>query len=205
MKALEDIVVRVLKRWNDAVKESGFDDVYELIVKVRNKEFYINRKNLYEQPIAEMLLVVKGSPTLLLWRKEMRMPKKQQVKGTAYHRIEEDYRRDLYEYFFYECLGNFCNVTKTLITSQDYAEYDIEKDRLKADVSANGMIISTIEGGDWYEKGDEFDVFMVTDTGYFVYTAHDVARRNNGIAKIPKENAMIVEMAKPSIITLDKI
>lgn len=203
MDAIESLVSQVLKRWNEDVKEHGHDQEFILDVKCRNKKFYLNRVDFFEQPIAEMSLYVKGKPTLLLWRKEIRMPSK--VKGIPQHEIEATYKYDLYRYFFYETVANFCSITKQLILSRDYAEYDIDNDRLKADDSANGMIVQTTKSGLFYEVGQDFDVFLVSDDGYFVYTAHDIARSNNGIVKIDKDSCMIKELAKTKIIMLDDI
>lgn len=200
MIAIEDIIINTIKRWNDACKELNINQEYIADIKCRNKKFYLNKIDFYEKPIAEFSLYTKGDDTLLLWRKELIMPAK--IKGLQQHEIHEEYKRDLYDYFLYECIGNFCIATKALITNKDYAEYDIEKDRLKADTSANGMVVSTLKGGEFYEQGNKFDVFMVTDDAYFVYTAHDIARGNNGIAKLDKDICMIEELNKLSIILL---
>lgn len=203
MDAIESVVNEVLKHWNEDVKEAGHDQEFILDVKCRDKKFYLNKVDFFEQPIAEMSLYVKGNPTLLLWRKELRMPSK--VKGSPVYETHEAYKRSLYRFLFYECIANFCSITKQLILNRDYAEYDIENDRLKADDSANGMIVQTIKAGPFYEPNQDFDVFLVSDEAYFVYTAHDIAKPNNGIAKIDKDACMIKELAKTKIILLDDI
>lgn len=203
MDAIASVVVEVLKHWNEDVKAAGHDQEFILDVKTRNKTYHVNRKDTFEVPIAEMSLYVKGTPTLLLWRKELRMPK--EVTKTPMHQVHEEYKRSLYRYFFYECVANFCMATKAVILSEDHAEYDMEKDRLKAHVSGDGMIISVTKDGMFYDIGDEFDVFMVTDDAYFVYTAHDIAKPNNGIAKIDKDVCLVKELAKTRILLLDDL
>lgn len=200
MNAVEDVIVTILQHWNEDCKEAEVNQEYFLDIKLRDKKFYLNRKDFYERPIAEITLYTKGELTLMLWRKQLIMPGK--VKGQSIVQRDEEYKRSLFKYFLYECIGNFCITTGKLITNRDYAEYDIDNDRLKADSSANGMIITTLQDGTFYEKSQDFDVFMVTDDAYFIYTAHDIAVPNNGIAKIDKEHCMIKEMNKQSIILL---
>lgn len=203
MKIIEDLVQEVLEEFNKTLTAESYPYQVELSVKCRLKQFYLNRNDSYEQRIAEMSLFQKGDPTLLLWRKELLMPAK--VSGTPQHLVDEDYKRALFKYFFFEAVGNFCNMTHSLIVSQDYAEYDIEKDRLKPHPSGDGMVIKTTGQSPLYAPGCEFDVFMVTDTGYAVYTAHDLAKPNNGIGIIPKDHAMVLTPAKIKILTLDQL
>jgi len=200
MNAVEDVIQNILSHWNEDCKDKDINQEYILDVKCRDKKFYLNKIDFYERPIAEITLYTKGELTLMLWRKQLIMPDK--VKGQTIDQRNEEYKRSLFKYFLYECIGNFCVMTANLITNRDYCEYDIENDRLKADTSANGMIISTLKNGVFYEAGQDFDVFMVSDDAYFVYTAHDVAVGNNGIAKIDKVDCMIKELNKPSIILL---
>lgn len=202
MKVIEDTISTILAQWNKDIIETGRTDIFILDVKCREKVFYINRIDTYKQNIAEMSFYVKGDPTLLLWRKELRMPSK--VKGMTKVQVEEDYIRGLYEHFLYECIAAFSMTTRQLIITKDYAEYDIEKDRLKAHESGDGMIVSVTEDGPFYVKGNEFDVFMATDNAYFVYSAHDSCRPNNGIGKLDKGIVLVKELAKTRILLPDK-
>lgn len=203
MLAIEQEVNKVLKQWNQDVLEAGIKKEYILDVKVRKKTLYLNKEKTFEEPIAEMKLITKGldnsEPTILLWRKELQYPEK--VQGASKNEIVEEYKRRLYFYFLYEALGNFCTVTEQLIKNQDYAEYDIEKDRLKAHESGDGMVIQAMSDGTFFKNGDKFDVFMETDDFFFVYTAHASASQNNGINKIPVKEAIILENKKVRIIT----
>lgn len=200
MISLENAVNTTIKRWNENCKSLGINQEYFIDIKCRNKKFYLNRNDFYEKYIAEMTLYTKGDVTLLLWRKQIIMPDK--VKGVPKHIVENEYKDELYEYLMYEAIGNFCVTTKALITNRDYAEYDIEKDQLKPDASANGMVLQTTKKGPFFEPGQDFDVFMCTDDYYLVYTCHDIATPTNGIAKMQKDECFVKEMAKPSIILL---
>jgi hypothetical protein len=200
MLAIEEVVQEAITAWNDTLTQEGFQSQIKLDLKCRKKKFYINRNESYEKRIAELSLYQTGTPTLLLYRKELVMPEK--VANTTQHAVDEEYRRSLFKYLFYEALGNFCHTTSVLIQSKDYAEYDIENDRLKAHESGDGMIIQTIEDGPFYAKKCEFDVFMVADDGYWVFTAHDLAKPNNGIAKVLAKHAMVTNPAKIKILTL---
>lgn len=200
MLAIEDVVQEAINAWNETLEQENKEFKIRLDVKCRKKTFFINRKDTFEKRIAELSLYQTGSPTLLLYRKELIMPDK--VNQVSQNALEEEYRRALFKYFFYEALGNFCLVTSELIQSKDYAEYDIDNDRLKAHESGDGMVIKTISKGIFYAPECEFDVFMIVDDGYWVFTAHDIAARNNGIAKVEVNHAMVLQPAKVKIITL---
>lgn len=204
-QAVEEIIIV----WNNQIKKSyeqtsdpKLNIEFEIKVGVRKKKYYINRKDFFENKVAEIVLYHKGldksQPDLLLWRTEDILPKK--VKNVSSTTIENEYLNGLYKKFLYEAIGNFCITTKQLILSQDWAEYDIENDRLKQHESAVDMIIQVTEDGEFYKKGDEFDVFMVLDEYYAVYTKHDIGLRNNGIARIPIKDCLITQNAKVKII-----
>jgi len=208
MNNIKDCVTEVIKAWNDQVKNAytktqdpKLNIQFVLDVNIRKKKSYINRKDYFENKIAEIVLYHKGNdkePDLLLWRNQKIMPPK--VKCVPVHQVESDYINSLYKQFLYEAIGNFCVTTKQLILSQDWAEYDIANDRLKQHESATDMIIQTLEDGEFYKKGDEFDVFMRLDEHYAVYTQHDIGKANNGIARIPIKKCMVTQNAKVKII-----
>lgn len=203
MQIVKSLIDDVLEEFNKTIKQEGFNYRVYVTAKCRKKKFYLNRKDFYEQDIAEMSLYQKGEPTLLLWRKEILMPGK--VEGVHPSKVEAHFMRQLYFYLFFEAMGNFCNVLGRLITSEDYAEYDIDKDRMKAHSSGDGMVVKTLKAGEFFEKDNEFDVFMVTDKFYFVYTAHGIAAKNNGVWRIPLEDCMMVKMADVKILSLDQL
>lgn len=200
MNSIKDAVIEVIKEWNAQVKVKGIEVEYILDVKCRKKKFYTNKKDFYEKSIAEIKLIHKGTPTILLWSLETDLPTK--VKGMTKVQIENDVIQNLYKTFLYECIGLFCVTTKTLQDNKDMAEYDIENDRLKQDDSAIGMVISALEEGPFYNIGDEFDVFIQTDEYYGVYTQHDIGLKNNGIARVEKSKFLVKENAKQKIILL---
>lgn len=194
---LVSTIKEVLKIWNDEVKKSGIDAIYELDVKVRKKKFYLDKDNFYEHKIAEMLFFYKGDKTYLLWRKQLRMPTK--VAKTAVHTIENAMIDDLYKYFLYEAIGIFGLQAKQSIIDQDSAEYDIEKDRFKAHDNFKNTVIEITEAGSFYEVGSKFDVFYQVDKGFAVYTEHDHGLKNNGIALIPTNHCKVIQETEKKI------
>lgn len=193
MTASAEIVSSVLKAWNDNIKDNGLNYILELRVKCRNKTYEVSKGKSFDLKIAELLLLKipnEGSneKVLLLFRKEMRMPDKskniQETKHSSNLLLENSYTDALYKQFLYETIGTFSIAAEQSIISKDYAEYDIEKERLKPNPEFEGMVIETTEAGVFYEVGDTFDVFTQIEDGWGVYTAHDCARANNGIAKI---------------------
>lgn len=199
MNSIEDGIINVVKHWNAEVKAKGIQAEYLLDVSCRNKKFYVNRKDFYERDVAEIKLILKGTETKLLWSLECDIPK---IKGMSRNSVEVEIKQDLYKSFLYECIGMFCVSTERLQASKDMAEYDIEKDRMKQDESATDMIIQVLTDGPFFKKGDEFDVFLVSDDYYFVYTQHDEGLKNNGIARLPKGDCMVTQNAKVKIIML---
>lgn len=199
MNSIEDGIINVIKHWNTEVKAKKIDAEYVLDVTCRKKKFYTNRKDFYERDIAEIKLILKGKETRLLWSLECDIPK---IKGMSRVLVETDIKQNLYKSFLYECIGMFCVSTERLQDSRDMAEYDIEKDRMKQDESATNMIIQVLTDGPFFTKGDEFDVFLVSDDYYFVYTQHDEGLKNNGIARLPKGDCMVTQNAKIKILTL---
>lgn len=202
MDSIRVSVQNTIKDWNNAVKQSGQDIEYILDVKVHNKKFYLNKKVFYENRVGEIKFIkidrTKTRPEVrLLWDTECLVPKIKQQKSdtTENHVIDQ-----LHQAFLYEAIGMFAVTTAQLQENKDIAEYDIDKDRIKQDESAIDMEIQCIENGKFYAKGDEFDVFMVTDNNYHVYTQHDIGLKNNGIASIPKEHCMVTKNAKINII-----
>lgn len=197
----------VIKYWNinvAAVAKSQEDDkpdVYHLECGVRKKKYYINKDVFLEKKIAEIRFFVKGKEDLLLWRSEIEIPKK--VKNTPAHYVEDECMSNLYHSFFYEAFGVFAVVTKGGIQREDYAEYDLEKERLKQHDSAIDMVIQTIDVGPYYGKGENFDVFMDIDDQYYaVYTQHEIGQANNGIARMPKNHAIVTVPPKKKIILI---
>lgn len=203
MQIVKALIDDVLADYNDTLKQEGLNYKVYLRVDVHKKKFMLNRKDFYEKKVAEMFLIQKGEPSLMLWQKQMIMPDK--VEGKHPRKVEDHYVRLLYYNLFFEAMGSFCALTKGLITNQDYAEWDIEKNRMKNHPGSEGMVIKAISGGEFYEKENEFDVFMHNEEFYWVYTAHDIGMRNNGIAKIPIGNAMVLQLPKPRIIGLDEL
>lgn len=194
MTAVAEITQAIIKAWNDNLRDNGLTYSIDLRVKCRNKSFEVSKGKSFELRIAELLLYKipnedSKEKTLLLFRKEMRMPDKvrnaQDTKYTSQTSIENSYTDSLYKQFLYETIGTFTIAAEQNIISKDYAEYDIEKERLKPNPEFEGMVIEVTEAGVFYEVGDSFDVFTQVEDGWGVYTAHDCARANNGIAKIP--------------------
>ncbi len=179
---LKQYIDDMLTAWNGACKNSGIDSVYSLDTKCRVKKFYTTKEKFYELDIAELRFLHQGESNLLLWRKELQMPKI--IKNVQRYKVEQTMTEELYKFFLYECIGTFSQTTQQLIISKDYAEYDIEKDRIKPNPDYDGYIVKCNKGGEFYEADDSFDVFQKAEGGWLVYTAHDIGKRTNGIAKI---------------------
>ena len=179
---IKSAIDEVLEVWNHNVKANEVFIEYCLEIKIRKKNYYTSKTKFYTLPIAEILFISKGDENLLLWRKELQIPDK--VKGVPKHQIHNNYIDQLYKYFLHECIGTFGVICSQSIKNQDYAEYDIEKDRLKPHPSFKDTVIECTENGKFYELGDTFDVFNKLENGYAVYTEHDVAKKTNGLAKI---------------------
>lgn len=197
MISIESGIKSCFESWNKECVRANLDYGFSYKEGCRVKKFYINKKDFFEQRIAEFSLYQTGKRPLLLWRKELRMPDK--VKNVQQKDIDMDYQEQLYHYFLYEMMGSFCVITRQTILNQDHAEYDMELDRLKPHPSSNGMVIQTIKGGDFFEPNNQFDVFHYADGNYWVYTAHERGRPNNGLAKIKEEDCMIIKQAVPVI------
>lgn len=206
MSAISDLVTSLIRNWNKSIKEAKYEYEVDLICKVRNKRFYIDKNNYIEKHIAELLFLQRkldpSEKDFLLYREEIHIPPKEKHKSAI--DLEIEYTTILYKAFLYECLGTFSLACKQLITSQDYAEYDIANDRIKQHESAKDMTIKALVGGKFYEAGVEFDVFLDDDTSenYAVYTAHEAGTANNGVAIVPKKDFMITSAKKASIILL---
>lgn len=197
MISIESGIKACLESWNKQCVTSNLDYGFDYKIQCRVKKFYINKKDFFEQRIAEFSLYQTGKKPLLLWRKELRMPDK--VKNVQQQDIDMDYMEQLYHYFLYEMMGSFCVLTRQAIINQDHAEYDVELDRLKPHPNSNGMIIQTTKAGEFFEPNDQFDVFHYTDGNYWVYTAHERGRPNNGLAKISDKDCMIIKQAVPTL------
>lgn len=195
MCQIKDNIDFIITEWNKANLQKGINSEYEFKISIRNKDFYINKKEFETTKIAEASLFQRGDKELLLWRKEFEVPKK--IKSISKIELENDIMKNLSRSFLYECIGSFCIMTNKLILNQDYAEYDIAKDRLKQHPGCKEMVVTTIQDGEFYKKGDSFDVFMELDKDYAIYSC--VFKKNNGIGKIPKSDVMISQLAKPKI------
>jgi hypothetical protein len=66
------------------------------------------------------------------------------------------------------------------------------------------MVIEVTEPGVFYEVGDTFDVFTQVENGWGVYTAHDCARANNGISKIPGNICKVIIDKKVDVEVVQK-
>jgi hypothetical protein len=191
MTVLQEVTKAILEAWNAELARHGTDQI-KLDVGCKMKTFYVSKENTYETKIAELkLLKIGEKETLLLWRKEYRLPPK--VKNEPEYKIEQAFVESLYKALIYEAIGLFTISCEQLIKSKDYAPYDIVKDRLVADPEFDGIVIKTKDNSEWYEEGNTFDVFTKIEDGWAVYTAHDAWRGNNGIAKITFDKVDIVE------------
>lgn len=205
MSAIHDIVHNTLTEWNRECERQGMNFTYEVKTSIRKKKSYINKNDFIESEIAELLLLHKKKDIheedLLLFRKELIVIPKQ--KHESIEERDRSYLDLLYRHLIYEMLGVFCVTTKQTIINRDYAEYDIDNDRLKQHESAIGMVVRVQTSGPFFEAGNEFDVFMDTEGEYYaVYTQHEVGKKNNGIARLPKADCLIIEEAKKKIILL---
>lgn len=203
MSAITDIVNRTLKHWNEECSKMEKKLQFEIKCGIRTKKYYTNRIEFYEEKVAEFKLFQIEDKVILLYRTELKIPDK--MKGIKMTDVHNDLVDTLYRDFLYESIGSFCAMTRQNILSQDYCEYDIEKDRLKQHSSSVDMVIKTLNDGDWYKKDKEFDVFMDEDTSdkYYVYTEHAKGQSNNGIASIKREDALVIQAPKKQIILLD--
>lgn len=202
MVGLKFAIHEVLKVWNDNVKAQEINIEYLIEVHNRKKKYYINKVDFYTLDISELRFISKGDENLLLWRKELQVPEK--VKGVPKHQIYSNYEDQLYKYFLYECIGIFGMTCSESIKAKDYAPYDIDKDRLVANIYFKDHVIEATEDGAFFKKGDTFDVFNELEGGWAIFTAHEVGIPNNGIAKIDKtkckvvvETAQKIELIKP--------
>lgn len=203
MNAVEDLINKAIENWNATLEEQNQEHRVKFETKCRKKKFYLNKKDFYERRIAEASLYQTGKPTFLLWRKEIIMPEK--VANMSQHEVDEAFRRDLYQFFFFELVGIFAQVTAHNLIAGEAAEYDIENDRLKPHPACEGMVVMATAPGPFYAVNDKFDVFYESDKNYNVYTSHDLAINNASVGPIPKEHAIVVEQAKPKILTLDQL
>lgn len=213
MTAIQELVTATINAWNENLKSNNLDYFILLKARCRNKEFEVSIGNTFEQRVAELLLIKaplenSKEKALLLFRKELRMPdkvrNKEELKHVSVSSLENSYLDSLYKSLLYESIGLFSITTEQTIKSKDYAEYDIETERLKPDPEFEGMIIETIEAGLFYEVGDKFHVFTQVEDGWGVYTAHDCSRYNNGIVKIPGKCCKVIQEKKVKIELLKK-
>lgn len=188
---LKHSVHEVLKIWNENVKNQKTNIEYVIDIYNRKKKYYTNRDKFYTLDIAELRFISKGDENLLLWRKELQIPDK--VPGVSKDSIRRNYEDQLYKYFLHEAIGTFGMTAASLITNKDYAEYDVEKDRIKPDEYFKDHIVEATENGVFYEKGDKFDVFTELEGGWAVYTAHEAGNANNGIAKLDKSVSKVIQ------------
>ena len=195
-----NLIQEVLKVWNQNVKSQEINVTYIIEIKHRVKKYYLTKDKSYERTISELLFYVKGDQDLLLYRKELQRPK---IKETPSYKVEQDLEDMLYKYFLHEAIGIFGQTCHQLITNQDYAEYDIEKDRLKAHPSFKDHVIEVLEDGAFYKKGDKFDVFNRGETSWIVYTAHDIGLPNGGFAKIDSIKCKVVQETEQKIELLE--
>jgi hypothetical protein len=130
MTATADIVTSIVKAWNDNLKTNGLTYSISLRVNCRNKSFEVSKGKSFKLRIAELLLYKipnedSEEKSLLLFRKEMRMPDKvrnsQDTKHTSQSAIENSYTDSLYKQFLYETIGTFTIAAEQNIISQDYA------------------------------------------------------------------------------------
>ena len=189
---LKNNVEEILEIWNSEVKGSALPYNYSIEVVCREKEFFTTKTKSFKQRVAELKYFMKeGEETFLLYRKELRMPSK--IKNVQQFKIDNEYIDMLYKHFLYECMGSFSVTIRELQKANEIAPYDLVKDRLTADPKFAGYVVETQEADDWFEKGDTFDVFTQADDGWGVFTAHDIARKNNGIFKIPGNICKVIE------------
>ena len=211
MKPIVDIVQSVITAWNNNLISQKIEYQIKIETKVRIKTFEVSIDKEYKQRIAELLVYkipTEGSKekTLLLYRKESRMPDKKDTKYIQQFKLENEYIESLYLHLLYEGLGTFTIACEQHIIEKDYCEYDIIKERLKPNPEYEGYIVETISKSIWYEEGDKFEVFTRVDDGWGVYTAHTIAKANGGIFKIPLESCKLIadgnKQTKVEIITL---
>lgn len=205
MSALEDFIQGTLRDWNAEVADRENKFQFEIKASVRTKKVHVNKNDFVEKEIMELLFLHKktdpSEKDFLLWRREYLVPPKQ--KGKSIVQRNNTFKDFLYKNLMYEMMGVFALTTKQTIITQDYAEYDIEKDRIKQHESAVDMVIKTLVAGPFFEVGNEFDVFMDLEGEYYaVYTEHEFGRKNNGIARIPKKDCLVIQAAKKQIILL---
>jgi hypothetical protein len=191
MTPLKAPIESILKIWNEECSKSNNSTTYSVEVNNRKKKYYTNKKDFFELEICELLFIAKESnENILLYRKELQVPKK--VKGTPKYVVINNYEDQLYKYFLYECVGTFAVICSQTAKNQDYAPYDLEKDRMISHPSFKDTVIEVLEDGPFYKAGDQFDVFNELDGGWAVFTAHDVAAKNNGLAKIEGNKCKVV-------------
>lgn len=198
---IEDIVSEVVKAWNSNCKQVGIKRTYNIDTQVKVKKFYTTKTKFYEKKVGELIFSCSGDKSLLLYRKEIEIPKIKQVTQTT---VETEIRKSLMQYFLYEAIGVFALQCETSITSKDYAEYDSIKDRLTQNPEWEGAEITITKDGDWYKKGDVFEVFTKQDTIYGVYSALPEFKSNNYIGKVHSKDAKITVNPKVKIMSLEE-
>lgn len=215
MTPLKAPIETILKMWNENSEKVGNTTSYSIEVKNRKKKYYINIKDFYELEICELIFVAKEqkekvlevdgvekyTEDILLYRKELQVPKK--VKNVPKYEVINNYEDQLYKYFLYECIGVFGITCLQTIKNQDYSSYDLDKDRIVGHPSFKDTVIETLEDGSFYKAGDQFDVFNQLDGGWAVYTQHDIGKVNNGLAKIDGNKCKVVKETAQKIELLE--
>lgn len=199
---IEDVIKEVLRGWNDNVKNNGIQRTYHVDIKIRLKKFYTTKTKFYEQKVGELLFHCTGDKNLLLYRKEIEIPK---FVNASTNEVDKEMRKTLINYFLYEAIGILAVQCEQLITAKDYAEYDIANDRLAQDPEYRGCVIEVIKDGEWYKIGDTFDVLTKQGSNYGVYSARPEFRANNFIGKMPARDVKVIVNPIPKIETLEDV
>lgn len=209
MSHLKQVVPEILNVWNGNVKKQGTNAEFKVIIKHRDKKYFLNKTKSYTQKVSELLFIYEGEKptlkegekaeieTLLLYRKEMIQPAK--MKNTPQHEVDNYYEDLLYKYFLHEAIGVFGLSCKDLIEREDYSEYDLVKERIKGNPAYKDHVVEALEDGAFYEKGDQFDVFTKLENGWAVYTEHELGKPNNGVAKIDSIKCKVVQETEQKI------
>jgi len=199
---LEETIREVIKGWNKNCKNNKIDKTYHLDLKIYTKKYYTTKTKFYEKPIAELIYRVNGEVTFSLYRKEIDIVK---VEGVDKKTQDEEFKNMLLQYFLYECIGIFGLNSEVLIKSKDYAQYDFKNDRLMQDPEYRDCEIEITKDGDWYKKGDVFEVFTKQDSNWGVYSAFPEFKKNNYIGRVPAKDAKIIKHPKIKIESLEEL
>lgn len=197
-----DIVNEVIRGWNSNCKTSGINVTYILDTKIRVKRYYTTKDKFYEKKIGEIIFRCEGDKNLMLYRKEIEIPK---VQHTPQVQVESEIKKSLIQYFLYECIGVFALQCEQVITSKDYAEYDTIKERLKQNPEYEECEITITKDADWYKIGDVFEVFTKQGTIWGVYSALSEFKANNYIGKVHAKHAKITKNPKVKLVSLEDV